>query len=1090
MKRKLTLFGWLGLCASAALVLSSSCAEGGRVIGQRTFLWHAGDAAENAFPLTVANPFRGRVAPTKPRVGTFQGVPGIGLALVFEDDPAATRYFDGDPTTPLGFPVDPLDPAIDQILNANDTTWVGLIEAGQPFFPTDTNLVLPGIQPLLLNTTLPVDFGGDFSGEVFCVDPFSNDAIQILMGIFVPQSSSRCIRGSVDVGPDGLPNTADDMLVTAPSIVRMIGGVAEEPFRPAPDRSNLLDPATNDGVTAQGLFYPTRGMRGGTGMDYERNVDPVTGRPLVARTGSQDIGSCDSAGEISGFFVTSVHPSAVIASYSTAYASHPASVTTGVLIDNPTFGTMARGGIGTDPGCLRPGGAPGFANALLDFADDIDDDLANTNALHNHHANQSLFASLCTETRSFDFPGGANGCALTVFNDSSAFLPQLLTVPLAELLAITLGGSQAGGGAPNFMNAVLGFQKADEADTTPPLVSLNALFNDPEAPLYDRNGLGGAPGLGAGDDVNCGSGSTPAQQKLCDLAGFDGFDGRVALLTAPPLADLRPDGRQKVFQTLDNSLTNEQRGLAGCGPLFGKRCDSSSNVNPIQNPLVPGPVDPVPKYFAAAGGLDPLNGEASALFESVRAPSDAVTTTSDDAQPGTVDFANELLCMRRLAGGQLVRLPGCRGVNSYSIVEDVSGEPIRVDVEFDAGYLPSVDGCVIGSQIQRSGGGIVDVVAVGASAQLLAELPLCDGAEREQAVPGFLLTGFSADAFPEPILAANPDCTGIKDGAFFGSSEPGTPMVGSPGVSVVGDLDFEVCESELVTLDVAPMIHPLAGCEQSDVWFEARADNVASDTGLPFGGCEYFHQRDLVEEFLDGTAQLFRSEAAALSWNLVTWLAATSCDERTPDPDGMTHQQPPPGSVPPFPFGAIGGLRADPQCFDAERPFTPGRCSYASPQLCKNVIAWLGLAPPLQADGGTGDDDGDGSTLDGDGSGVAGDTPCGTGQVIGCDDNCGDVSNPGQVNSNRGDGAGEDSFGNGCDPDLDNDGDVDMTDRMLQDECFLTGASSTIDCADADLVGTSLTDGPNPDATEVDGYDRLQLLRWLRDPTSVPGSAP
>ena len=219
-------------------------------------------------------------------------------------------------------------------------------------------------------------------------------------------------------------------------------------------------------------------------------------------------------------------------------------------------------------------------------------------------------------------------------------------------------------------------------------------------------------------------------------------------------------------------------------------------------------------------------------------------------------------------------------------------------------------------------------------------------------MPAFLLTGYTGGANPEPILAPNPRCDGIEDGAFFGFGDAGTPAVGTPGVSISGELNFEVCDSDLVTLDMLPMIHPVAGCIDSEVWFEARAnpDNAPDDSSVTgftqLGGCEYFYQRDLVEEFFDGNAALFQNELAAFSWNFMQFLATSSCNERSFDLDGRDHAQPSEGNAGPgrLPFGAIGGLREDPQCFDAERPWTPGRCSFASPQLCSNVKGFLGAA--------------------------------------------------------------------------------------------------------------------------------------------------
>jgi hypothetical protein len=164
------------------------------------------------------------------------------------------------------------------------------------------------------------------------------------------------------------------------------------------------------------------------------------------------------------------------------------------------------------------------------------------------------------------------------------------------------------------------------------------------------------------------------------------------------------------------------------------------------------------------------------------------------------------------------------------------------------------------------------------------------------------------------------------------------------------------------------------------------------------------------------------------------------------------------------------------------------RCSLAAPQRCRNVRGLLGMAPPQPADGSWPDADGDGVADDGDGSGAAGDASC-VGSPLACDDNCVDLANTRQVNSNGGSGVDSDPYGNACDPDLDNDGDVDEADRQLQLACFQS-ASPPPECADADLVGASLQSEPDPNSVRVDGFDRLQLLRWLRAPGSAPGRHP
>ncbi len=164
------------------------------------------------------------------------------------------------------------------------------------------------------------------------------------------------------------------------------------------------------------------------------------------------------------------------------------------------------------------------------------------------------------------------------------------------------------------------------------------------------------------------------------------------------------------------------------------------------------------------------------------------------------------------------------------------------------------------------------------------------------------------------------------------------------------------------------------------------------------------------------------------------------------------------------------------------------------------------------------DEDQDGILTDGDHSGTAGDAPCTGGATTGCDDNCPgtmnpdqadtdsdgdgdlcdncpDVPNAAQVNSNDGEDDDPDldaiqGYGNVCDPDLDNDGDIDGIDRLMQLACFRGQTFPNFDCADADLVGSSLEEDPDPSNVTVDGLDRLQMLRWFRTPGSRPGQLP
>ncbi|MCI0634315.1 MAG: hypothetical protein L0206_10435 [Actinobacteria bacterium] len=83
-----------------------------------------------------------------------------------------------------------------------------------------------------------------------------------------------------------------------------------------------------------------------------------------------------------------------------------------------------------------------------------------------------------------------------------------------------------------------------------------------------------------------------------------------------------------------------------------------------------------------------------------------------------------------------------------------------------------------------------------------------------------------------------------------------------------------------------------------------------------------FTLRDFESEFIDGTAQIFRSEIAAISWNFLVSLVVTSCDPVRGGDD-----------------------LSDPDCFNpGTGPWAPDRCSLAAPQLCRNVQIFLELS--------------------------------------------------------------------------------------------------------------------------------------------------
>ncbi|HKA13698.1 MAG TPA: DUF1302 family protein [Myxococcota bacterium] len=646
---------------------------------------------------------------------------------------------------------------------------------------------------------------------------------------------------------------------------------------------------------------------------YDRSVDPATGRPVVARLPGQALGTCVHGGQIAPDPVNKPTPTSPGIAYSTSFASHPYSVTTAQkpyalsgggtdsLPDgSPLDGTTAiRGGIGSDPDCLRPGGAPGFANA---YTLDPPALVAATNALQFQSSNQQLFAWSCLATVGIASALEPSACAWTFFASGENL--RSVNVPIGEAFATMFAGDPDGPTTVRNMQVVHNFQK-DAALNGPliafPVASLNRLANNPQAP-FDRNANGVVDnGAGCADDDP----STP-----CDLGGFDGFDTRTVRARFPGAP------------TLDSSLTNEQRALLGCGPFYGVRCDSAAReTNTLQFPQS-GPF----------GGLDFMNMEASVLVQSwlgVEGTLPGQTTSDNLPQPGTigplgaaqeispgtalranVPFLGGPACTRFVASQGLVKLPGCRGIAAMSVVYtdpngvpgDADDIPTRVQVQFEAGYLPSIDGCIVGDVIrQRGGAPAVPVVAMGASAELTRELALCSGATTHRAVPEMLIAGF--DANQNPIQVANPACAA--------RTARGASIVENGATRRVF-----ICRAEEVTLADLPLIHPTAGC----------IDSPTNPRGVP--SCFEWANRDLVAELFAGTAQLFQNELAAFSDNFLAFLAISSCDLRSKDLDGKDHN-------------AEGALAADPECFLPTAPYQPGRCSLSTPQLCKNVKNFL-----------------------------------------------------------------------------------------------------------------------------------------------------
>jgi hypothetical protein len=213
------------------------------------------------------------------------------------------------------------------------------------------------------------------------------------------------------------------------------------------------------------------------------------------------------------------------------------------------------------------------------------------------------------------------------------------------------------------------------------------------------------------------------------------------------------------------------------------------------------------------------------------------------------------------------------------------------------------------------------VSASGGGATMQMELALCNQAERRKPVAAQVIIGFDGLGNPitvpneeilpgesQPVINANGRCTND-------ASDPYLPF----GAGARG---FQICNGQTVTLEELPLIHPLAGCVESEINPQGAAL------------CDVWMNRDLVDEFFDGTAQMFQNELASVSWNMLMFLAISSCDIREVDLNGFSRS------------GRDGNpsISDDPECYNPKTPYSTDRCSFNAPQFCRNVKGFFEAA--------------------------------------------------------------------------------------------------------------------------------------------------
>src|SRR5262245_56458742 len=632
---------------------------------------------------------------------------------------------------------------------------------------------------------------------------------------------------------------------------------------------------------------------------YERNVDTVSGRPLVAEglRGPVNSGRCrqgtaawvrasqlvypagsNNNGEPStvGFVVDSGDPDAAAQPGVTPYWNALA----------PMMGGL---GVGTDPDCLKPGGVPGGPNAnLFDAATGgynapFDGSRPSPqNALEFHSANQQIFSFLCLGTVTIAASVDGSSCAWTVFGSPNQLVNAPPTGPgtiLSEVFSATSAGE-----APNAIAGNLG------------LLSIIQTNQKSAAELP-------VPLRPANRDLRDGVMTSVGAIFINNPAGVTPQNGQPAYT---------PDSTISLL-SLDSVFSAEQRALLGFCPFFGTRCDSA-RLDRVQSGGTQFPQG-MGVGFPEGGGIDFLNTEASALIQSfpgVPGTVDGWTTTSRTltatsteplVQPGTIDFPNKSYCTRYDPGAPLandfglVGLPGCRGIQQV-LTQNLANLPANAPIEFlfEKGYRPETDGCVLG---------VSNPSNPNSRGVAIAGHPVV----ARRVLPGVSFDPNNVAGTTELITdTLNLTCGGLGGGTIASNTR-------------IGVANYAAGSQYRPFAQTA--WHLLAGCK---TWQEAH------DASDAVRRCN-FTTRNFESEFLAGTSQIFSNEMAVFSWNFLMFLVIASCDS------------------------ARGGDDlSDPDCFDPRPPgiqdgqpignaaWAPDRCSLAAPQFCRNVKGFLSVA--------------------------------------------------------------------------------------------------------------------------------------------------
>jgi hypothetical protein len=748
---------------------------------------------------------------------------------------------------------------------------------------------------------------------------------------------------------------------------------------------------------------------------YERNVDLATGRPVVTRFASgspepQERGGCvqptdNVPGGSDTFFDYLVYDDGGLRVPIPGVDAGATTVTLG-FDHSLNAGASSPRGIGIDEPCLKAGGEAGY-QAENEFG-------GAQNALYNHYANQQLYAVVCSATVGTS-KLQRQACALNLLNS-----PQKLTGIVEQAMVEFISTLAAGDIASNsFVRAASDRNRRDTdqgATRQGPVSPMRPLNRDRGAVCDPATGAPFATVAECLASLQAGGwdGITTAKDKTFNIPDADAprvlrADGTSTRNCARSNLDvcrrysfhydpgLVYTGLQGDFLTLDSTLSNEQRALLGCGPLFGTRCDSSDAVLLYDSQ---GAEDPTP-LIPAGGGIDLLNADASfvaqswAGIEGTEVVTQSLRVAFEEAEDGDVDGDGiyepaDGEWIGRVQLEELCKTPAGQTLLTckFLVVPEDGSELNRFDTPLQPTWLTTATSLLQPQTIRLSDGAMADnaqpcTVFDEASGKVMV-LPGCRGIEKIDVLDG------DQNGIPDEFgVIFAPGYLPSVDGCVFGGTDGALDIGGIPVTAFdhngnpVGGSGSQL-ETELgwcTRQTAAPGDDP-AFSDPNGYTFLYGSNSRTWATGTDPNGNAYLTEKEGV--IRAGAQPLFHPLAGCLSdreaASVVPSVTGTVdglgnviergniCEFHLRDFDLELSGTDPSGRGPEnvFLFKSEGAalsfnaqmflvwsscsgdpeeeILASPECFDPFDSFSPQRCSFAAPQFCDNVKGLFGAA--------------------------------------------------------------------------------------------------------------------------------------------------